>query len=320
MKMILRTCAFLSAMMLIAFSLPSFANSEACDSFLGSTRVSIWSHDNLSEAQRSEMILDVQTAISFSEKYFKLPDEVSFNVYSDNQFHSPQYSETIDRITATYQFGKMIDGKFTTNKTRRHARDILYHEFGHLIFKHNFGTTAELSRLYRAGRIKKVRQGLNPAYLSGEVLSRYIDGYNELFADVFAVLLSRNPRAMSSAQYLMVREQDLVGKFQASPREVMRARDFLNELEVESWHERQPHIIFGPARSVLGKDPYAIDLFKNDPARLSKIAFDAIHFELTRLFSEDVEILPELTVQQLNQRLIDTMKSFLEKDQEARRH
>lgn len=317
-----RVTSWFSAVGLFAFLLVVLSQSETlaaqtCHQLFDDPgfKVEVNSHYGLSEAQLSEMVADGQRAVDFSKDRFVLPSEISFNAAPKNaDFEFPHYDPASDRIHATYQFGKMMDGKFYSRKDRRVAQNIFFHEFGHLMFRHNVGDNDSLVDFFKDHYVKHVHAGLNPKYVSDDLVQQFIHGYNELFADVFAVTLSQNPRAMSSGEFLMFREKELEGKFHASPKQVLRARDFSNKIDVESWKDGEVHIAFAPARSAFTEHPYALYLFKNDPARLAKVAMDAIEFEMKSLFAGK-DLLVTLTMAQLNQRMIDTMRVFLERDQ-----
>lgn len=278
------------------------------------TRVDLNVHWGLEDSQLNEMAADVQSAIDFSRGHFSLPGEVSFNAAARNSsFDVPHYDPSSDRILYIYQFGKMREGQFIS-KSRRHSRDIFFHEFGHLIFRHNVGTDEEWIAFYRENRNRKLREGSSFREVYEKNLKATVTAYNELFADIFAVAISQNPRAMYSGEFFTLKESDLSGHFRAPPKQVMQARDFLREMDVHQWTESEPHVALGPVRSAFKDDPYAADLLRNDPARLARVALDAIRFELKKLFSDDIEAFGNYTVPQFNQRMIDTLKEFLERE------
>lgn len=319
-----RVTSWFSAVGLFAFLLVVLSQSETraaamCSKLFDDpgTKVEINTRFGLNEPQLAEMVADGQRAVNFSKGLFVLPSLVSFNAAPKNgDFDFPHYDPASDRILYTYQFGKTMDGKFYSRKDRRVAQNIFFHEFGHLVFRHNVGDNDSLIDFFKDHYVKHVHAGLNPKYVSDDLVQQFIHGYNELFADVFAVTLSQNPRAMSSGEFLIFREKELEGKFHASPKQILRARDFSNKIDVDSWNEGEVHIAFAPARSAFTEHPYALYLFKNEPARLAKVALEAIEFEMKSVFAGR-DLLVTLTIPQLNQRMIETMRAFLEKDQRA---
>lgn len=306
----------LALLLTAVLSTTSFGAAPVCaESLRGLPPISVNNRASLAPEHIEEMLADGKRAAGFAQGHFTLPAEISINAYQRNdQWNFPHYSASSDRITATYEFGKKRNGQFIPIG-RRHARDIFYHEFGHLLFRHNVGTYEHLIEVYRSGVAAAVANGKIIKSFDDRMLRVYIEAYDELFADIFAVTLSQNPRAMAVPENFFLRETDLTGL--GVPKiSVLRARDFLYEIPVETWTLGQPHVALAPVRSAFRDDPFVADLLKNRPAELARLALDAIHFELKKLFTEDVEILPEMKLQEFNRRMIQVMKEFLREKQE----
>ncbi len=314
----LKGYSFLLLFNILTSAAPSWATAAPlCSLVFDDSSVKIKTSIGLNETQLAEMAGDARVAIDFSKGYFKLPNEVGIHAKPKNtQFDFPHYDSSSRNILYPYQFGKSADGKFYP-LNRRHARDIFYHEFGHLIFHNNMKSDAELITLFHVSSGKKRQEGVQVPFIPERYLEQYISAYDELFADVFAVTLSQNPRAMVAGEYALNPKEVLKKAFKTPPEEILRARDFLGQANPKTWNEGEVHIALAPTRSAFKEDPYVIYLFANHPEQLAKISFDAIQFELTRLFSDDVAILPTLTVAQLNQRMIEVMNSYLQKHAQA---
>lgn len=123
--------------------------------------------------------------------------------------------------------------------------------------------------------------------------------YEELFADVVAVSVMQNPRAVYSSIFPM-----------STSDAAARSRDFLRPMAAESWHRGSVHNLYGPARFYLSQDPRSVKLFRADPGRLTKVVYDAIIQDLEDLSHEAYRI-PQLTVKERNERLIERLKAKL---------
>jgi hypothetical protein len=253
---------------------------------------------------------------AFAERYFLLPPKLRLKIpkvagYRSFNDEKPQYSPRFGSITSPYLIGFEKNGKIVS-KGRRHSQTVFNHEFGHLIFYHNFGDHEDW--------LKKARMSMSQStqhvgYVGDTTLNEIVASCDELFADVFAVAMSKNPKAIYSSEDFMLKpalqsyghDADLISRLR-------KARDFTATLDVESWTATDPHILLGPARSAFANHSYAIHLLKTDPERLTKLVFDAIQSELNTLAGSDAHLLPSLTVSEQNKRIVKVMSKFLDED------
>ncbi|MFL5812680.1 MAG: hypothetical protein ACJ763_03815 [Bdellovibrionia bacterium] len=269
-----------------------------------------------SEAKVAEVVMDAKRAAAFAEKYFTFPSKLDLYVpeltgRNGSIYEMPQYNPSLERITSPYLYGFKQDGK-VISKGRRHSQTIFNHEFGHFIFRHNSGTQEDWLKMFYKGRRDSLEQ---MGYISENDFRAIVSSYDELFADVFAVAISKNAQAIFSAEDFTLRPAlesagypaDIISK-------VRKARNFAAPLDVDSWTATDPHIRLGPARSAFVHHSYAAHLLKTDPQRLTKLVFDAIQSELNALTGPEILRLPTLTVPEQNKRMINAMRRILDED------
>jgi hypothetical protein len=121
--------------------------------------------------------------------------------------------------------------------------------------------------------------------------------YDELFADVVAVLHDRDGRAvMRSSMYSG--PHDDFGKIRARA----RMRDFTRRHSVKGWKETNPHVLYGPVRSHLWRTYLSHPGGMEDRAGTLKKVFDAIREEIRERHA--VAELYDLAPEAANERLI----------------
>lgn len=267
---------------------PAFAESLDCDELLRLPfSIRIEAEDKLiTDAQINEVKADIEAAYTFAVRFFKTPNTVivSTRLFGDEAQHLGGR-----KMRAPYHFGKWQRGEFV-QRTRLQSQTVAYHEFGHIVFEWNVDDYQQWQKKHwqnvsEPDRLEKWTN-FNPRNV--------YEGYHELFADTFAVALTRDLQAHS--------------KHPDSP------RNFMSSVETKNWNQTEPHVFFGPARAAIGRHPRTQYLIARNPARLVQLVLEAIKTEMQLLSGPHAMYLSELRTSDLNRRLINELNKRFDSD------
>jgi hypothetical protein len=307
----------ISIISFLLFSLSAHAEVTCRSLFSGSpdTKVEVNVKWNVDEAQVFETVQDVRAAIAFAKDHFQLPPLIRLIVVDKGTMdnHFPSYDGSSKILTYPYLFGTIRDGRFIS-KSRLHSRDIFFHEFGHALWESHNGSPRDWLERYEKSYYKALSGGGYFTRVPNEYVKAYIASYEELFADIFAVAITQNPRSMYSSGRFTLEHLPLAN-FQAARQDLLHARNFLWDIDVTTWQETEVHIRLAPTRTALLQHPHAAFLLRKNPQKLARLALDAIEKELNLLFGEDVRVLSNTTVPELNARMIKVLHGALSADQ-----
>ncbi|MBS1983458.1 MAG: hypothetical protein JST16_04735 [Bdellovibrionales bacterium] len=209
--------------------------------------------------------------------------------------------EDVGRVESSFQLArdkKSGTGKFTKHPT--HSRAILAHEYGHAVF-------FESMRL----RSEKFALAMNkwPSYWEFDHYPQtmrmhdMIEPYNELFADLTAVLQAKDLSAMrKSFSFSGMSEADRKGYL---------LRDFAarntNATPIPTTRRGVPipHALLGRTRSFLGSNILTNPLYRNEPGATAAKVLNAIALEIEERYTNPD--LQNLSVQTMNDRLIEKL-------------
>ncbi|MNK95744.1 hypothetical protein D3C87_1159930 [compost metagenome] len=158
------------------------------------------------------------------------------------------------------------------------------------------------AKIVELGQYIKALEAKIPVEYTLDQLTEFRFAYEELFADVVAVAMLQNPRAISSVMFPLVEN-----KIEANN------RDFLKPKEAKGWNNSQIHQVFSPTRYALSQNPLAVRLYTENPGRLVRIVYDAMIQDMADL-ALNVEKIYTITPEERNLNLIKNINLLLEKE------